>query len=421
MSSDSPPATADSPSRPDTRRVWLAAAAGLACVPLLLIAMSPQLIRGKNIVEQGDVINVYYQGVLKMRGGAVPYRDFLLEYPLLSLPVVLLPATVGTTRRVYEAAFVFEMLLVNAALIQFVALEVERNSGRGRCVSRLVWYCALFTILSRMIVSRIDLAPTLLAFWSTSLWYRKKTGLAGALAGLGALMKIFPGFVVFPGALWEASSVGGKKYRGLASFALVMGVGMSAWWAIGGRGAIKSLTYHGERGLEIGSLYSGILMAVGGLSGGHYSVPFDHGSFNLKGPWTAELSKLSGFVQVAMLVVTLVQFARTGCRSGGRYTLAVILATISTAKLLSPQYFLWLLPFVVVLEGRVGSRARPLYAVICLLTLVIYPTLFDPLLEFHSGSIVLLNLRNVLSLGLWWLVTFGGERASIASQTDPAF
>jgi hypothetical protein len=199
-----------------------------------------------------------------------------------------------------------------------------------------------------------------------------------------------------------------------------MVVGVAGWWAIGGKGAVESLTYHSERGLEIESLYAGLLAAVGRLAGGHYSVPFDHGSFNLVGPGADTLSKLSGLLQIALVGVTLLQFVRTGFRSGPRFTLAVLLATISTAKVLSPQYYIWLLPFVVVLDDPVGRRARPLYALICFLTLVIYPTMFDPILELHTGGILLLNLRNVLGLGLWWLVTFGREREPIASQAASA-
>jgi len=396
----------------------LATVAALACVPLLLLAMSPQLLRGTNIVEQGDVYKVYYPGALKVRAGLVPYRHFPLEYPLLSLPVVLLPAAFGSNRLVYEAAFVVEMLLINAALIWVVAWEVERSAGRARLVSRLVWYCLLFAVLSRMIISRLDLAPTLLAFWSATLWYRGKTGTAGVLAGLGALMKIFPGFVVFPGVLWEASRAGGRRFRGLIAFVLVMTTGMGAWLAVGGRGAIASLTYHGERGLEIGSLYAGILMGIGKVTGWHYSVPFDHGSFNLEGPWAGGLARLSGFIQLTMLGLTLGQFAGTGFRSGIRFTLAVLTATIMTAKLLSPQYFIWLLPFVVSLDGPVGRRARPLYAVICVVTLVIYPTVFDPLTRLSPGAVVLLNVRNLLGLVFWGLVTFAGDPARTASEAD---
>lgn len=411
-----PPDTTAPPERHETGRGRLVTAAALACVPLLLIAVSPQLLRGTNIVEQGDVYKVYYPGAMKVKAGLVPYRDFPLEYPLLSLPVVLLPAALGSNRLVYEAAFVAEMLLINALLIGLVARQVGRGEDRGRLVSRLVWYCLLFTVLARMIVSRLDLAPTLLAFWSATLWYRGQTGKAGVLAALGALMKIFPGFVALPGALWEASRAGGKRFQGLGVFVLVMAAGAAVWWGVGGKGAVASLTYHGERGLEIGSLYAGILMGIGGLKGWHYSVPFDHGSFNLEGPWAGGLAKLSGLVQIAVLALTLGRFAGAGFRSGLRYTLAVLTGTIMTAKLLSPQYFIWLLPFVVCLDGPAGRRARPLYAVICVLTLVIYPTLFDPLTRLDPGAVFLLNVRNALGLMLWGVVAFSGEPPKAASE-----
>jgi hypothetical protein len=232
-------------------------------------------------------------------------------------------------------------------------------------------------------------------------------------------MKIFPGFVAIPGLIWEGSRAGGKRSRGFLAFAAVSAVGAAVWLAIGGKGAIASLTYHGERGLEIGSLYSGILMALRPLTGWQYAVTWDHGSYNLTGPWARDLARLSGLVQVAAVGATLARFAATGFRSGMRFTLGVLVATIATAKLLSPQYFIWLLPFVVALDGRVGRYARPLYAAVCVLTLVIYPPLLHPLTRLDPLAILVLNLRNVLALALWGLVTFAPERPDVAPKSAP--
>ncbi len=398
-------------------RLRLASTAAIACVPLLLMATGPQLFRGESIAEWFSVVDIYYPSALKVRAGAIPYRDFPLEYPLLSLPAVVLPIAFGTDKRTYGLAFAVETMLINAALIVLVAAEVERTSGRSRLAGRLVWYCLFFTALSRMIVSRIDLGPTLMAFWSTSLWYRRKSVAGGILAGLGTLMKIFPGFVTLTAVSWEASQEVGRNFRGALAFAATIAIGLTIWMAIGGRGAIASLTYHGERGLELESFYAGILMAVGQLWGWKYKVPFDHGSYNLVGPWTAGMVKVSGVLMALAVVVTLLRFALTGYRTPMRFTLAILIATIMTAKVLSPQYFIWLLPFVVTLDDYDGRSARPLYAGICLLTLVNYPGMFEPLTHLEPGAIVLLNLRNALAVALWGVLTFGGGRP--ASATAP--
>jgi hypothetical protein len=76
-------------------------------------------------------------------------------------------------------------------------------------------------------------------------------------------------------------------------------------------------------------------------------------------------------------------------------------------KVLSPQYLIWLIPFVVVVAGPSGTWARPLFALACLTTTIIYPLNFNSLLRHQPGAVELLNFRNVLLLALLALLTYG--------------
>ena len=84
-----------------------------------------------------------------------------------------------------------------------------------------------------------------------------------------------------------------------------------------------------------------------------------------------------------------------------------MLVLIVFGKVLTPQYLLWLIPFAACVNGRTGFRARCVFLAASLATTLIFPLTFKSLETLETWSIVLLNIRNGLLLGLWLLLTFG--------------
>ena len=80
-----------------------------------------------------------------------------------------------------------------------------------------------------------------------------------------------------------------------------------------------------------------------------------------------------------------------------RFAGASLLAYVVAGKVLSPQYLVWLSPFVAV-SG--SGRVRWVYLVCCLLTTAVFPWKFEALLEFRRSAEALLLARN---LALLWL------------------
>jgi len=71
---------------------------------------------------------------------------------------------------------------------------------------------------------------------------------------------------------------------------------------------------------------------------------------------------------------------------------------------------IWVLPFILVMSGSLGRWARPLYALICALTFLIYPVfLHRGLIPLWMSAVLLLNLRNSLLIVLWLLMVLGTE------------
>ena len=149
-------------------------------------------------------------------------------------------------------------------------------------------------------------------------------------------------------------------------------------------------------------------MLAGRLTGLPMFVDTAHGSAELDCEWSPTVVAASRYVQFLAMALTLLPFARSDRRSGVRCTGALILAFIATAPVLSPQFLIWILPFAIAAGGPLGRRVRPLFALACALTFLIYPVLFHgALLPMRMPAILVLNLRNALVIAMWALMAFG--------------
>ncbi len=221
-------------------------------------------------------------------------------------------------------------------------------------------------------------------------------------------MKVFPGLVAAPALVWELSRLRTSRARGSLAFLVTVAAGMAGWFLLGGPNILASFGYHAERGLGIESVYAGALLAWGNLAGIDIPWVIEHKAVHLVAEWGSRTAALASPLQAGALLVVLWQFWRRGMAEGVRYSGAAILATLVTSKVLSPQYLVWLFPFVVVLGGWTGRRARWLFLFVCLTTALIYPgPAFAQILEHQGSAIFLLNLRNLLILALLSLLLFG--------------
>jgi len=198
------------------------------------------------------------------------------------------------------------------------------------------------------------------------------------------------------------------RVRGTGTFFLTVAAGMAGWFLLGGPHVLESFRYHAARGLGIESLYAGALLAWGRLAAIDIPWVIEHKAVHLVPEWGSRLAALAAPLQAAALLLVLAQFWWRGMAEGVRYSGAAVLACLVTSKVLSPQYLLWLFPFIVVLGGWTGSRARWLFLFVCLTTALIYPGPgFALLLDHQGAAIFVLNLRNVLLLALLALLLYG--------------
>jgi hypothetical protein len=192
-------------------------------------------------------------------------------------------------------------------------------------------------------------------------------------------------------------------------------LGAGAWLAFAGaNGVARSLGYQLGRGFEYGSLYSGVQMLAAKLVGAEIGIVRDHAAFSSITPWSARLGALVLPIQLALLLVVCATFVRRGMREGVRYSGAAVLAFVIGGKVFSPQYLIWLVPYIAALEGPIAARGRRLFAAGCLATLLA-PAGLGIFSRTDLGIILAYNAKNLLFAWLLLVLLFGPAAEGEAS------
>ena len=365
-----------------------AAAWCLWCSPIVfyVIVGTATRVFGGAVGERGvfDDVDIYRRYSTRIVSGEVPYRGFAVEYPPLALPMFVLPRLLTTSPGLYRWLFGVEMLAIDAAIVWLVA----GRSAVG-AIGRVAWYSACLIALGPLPASRFDLAPTLLAFAAALAIREGRTGLGGTLAGLGALVKVSPGAVI-------AAAIG----RGRAVWAMIATIilGVAGWLGMGGAGVASAIRYHAGRGLEIGTIYSGILIVNAKLRGLPLASDFNHTSHELIAAGSASAASMAIWMQLAALSFVAARARRPGA-DRLRLAGAAVIGFAAFGKVLSPQYVIWGLPFVAAAGGRWSRR---LALACCGATTLVYPWAGVGLSTFQPIAVAILNGRNTLLVAIYF-------------------
>ena len=130
------------------------------------------------------------------------------------------------------------------------------------------------------------------------------------------------------------------------------------------------------RPLQIESLGSGVLLALHHAFGMPLGWASGSGSQNLTGTVAEVASAVTTIAGIAALALVWVRYARGDAESDARfvrYAAAAVVAFVAFGKVVSPQFLVWLLAIVVLVQGRRGVAAIALLVVACALTRVWFP------------------------------------------------
>jgi hypothetical protein len=405
--------------------VLLGAAAGIE----LLIAVAVALRVAFGPLDHGDAM-LFLGFVEPLTDGRVPYRDFSLEYPPLGYLAIIFPwLATGAgfiTGSDYHALFTLEMAALAAITGACVAWLSSRGWGFGTPVRTVFTYVLLALTLLPVVMWRFDILPACLTAVALVGVAVRRPGLAGVALGLGAVAKIYPALLL-PVALAFYVANGERRHAAIlvAGFAISAALVLAPFTLAAGPDVLSFLAYQDERGVQIESVFAGVVLLVHTLSGTDAQISFASGAHQLSSTLVDALSLPRQIAEVALgaglLAGGWLGF-RSDLRRFGAVTtqtltvslFAVLLLVVLGNKVLSPQYLVWLLPFAAL---ATRAQATLLFAA-GVLTTIEYPLYFDALLRLDPLMVLVLNVRNLLLLLLFLLLVV--DLARSRSRADPS-
>jgi len=321
-----------------------------------------------------------------VRHGQVPYRDFPVEYPPGALPAFVLPAVPDGS---FATWFDWLMAACGAGCVALTAaFRAPRLALPFAAVSPL-----LVGSLER---SHFDLWPTLLALAGVAALVRERHLLGWALLGASFAAKLYAVVLVPVAVVWTLRRRGPR----------VLAAGAAAWLAVVAAVCVPfailaphelrtTVTGQVTRPLQIETLAGSYLMTFE-----HPEIKSSHGSKSL--PNHDGLAAATSAVMLVVLLALWAGFARGESDAARliRYAAACICAFVALGKILSPQYLVWLVPFVPLVRGRRGLAATVLLVAVLVDTQVWFPSRYFTEFVYTGHLAWLVLLRDVLLVAL---------------------
>jgi Glycosyltransferase family 87 len=398
------------------RGTWIAAGAAAVLFGLSFYVL-------QRWVEQGRLSDapIYGDYASHMRAGAVPYRDFPFEYPPAALPVVLLPAY---TTWSYVTSFAVLMGVCGAGCIAAAASALRAvGAGADRIWTGLLAIGVSPLVLGSLFDTRFDLWPTLLAVGALAAIVRERSVMSGLLLGVGFAAKLWPG-VLLPIAvarLWRRRG-SASALAVVATFVAVAGACFLPFAVLAPDGLRSMFADQLDRPLQVESLGAAVLMAAEHLGMRPLTTVASHRALALSGHGAGLAADLSTALEATAVVAIWIIFARRRNTDGEATLLAAaaaVSALIAFDKVLSPQYLIWLVPFVLLLHGGQGVFASAVLFLALGLTQTWFPWHYWSLALDHASpwswyllarDLALVTIAGALVLALSGGAGFAGRR-----------
>lgn len=355
----------------------------------------------------GQDIVLYDFWAARLAEGLRPYDEFGLEYPPANIPVVAAPRTLGAMGGWgYRSTFVALSVGVDA----LVLVGLLRLARKGSLVGATTWVLGI-PALGPVAFSRLDLIPAAGLVWAVVLAVEGRWGRSGAALGVAIGTKVFAGLLLPIVAIMSP-----RRRATLVGVGVVIVLPFLPFLDLFDALYRNLWTYHSRRELEVGSIWSSVLLLREQVAGRVPTVELRSGG------WEVLTSLSSTFKVLATIAVLAVTAETTRLaakrRDGGVAPMAVLMAatvtlTVGLGNVLSPQYLVWCVGAVAAAAAIMPSLrgAAALIVVVCAMTQLVFPVFFWDIVFFqHVPATLLLLARNVLLLTVGVLLVRAVDR-----------
>jgi uncharacterized membrane protein len=270
---------------------------------------------------------------------------------------------------------------------------------------------------------RFDLMPAALVVAAIWAFIKGKNVLAWLIVALGVTGKIYP-LIIAPafGFYLLCNREFKMLLKGVAAFSLAMLAFNLPFFLMNPGGFIGIVTYHGQRGIQCESTWASAVLIDQMLGGPEVKGIFDFGSWNITSPLADSLAPialpLTAILLLAMYAVYVwtlwKRTAKTRYNSNGigteaarfiiGYATLAVIVFMAGNKVFSPQFLIWLIPTVPLLNLKWQPVYTLLFIIMGLITQFIFPYKYGEYSSFLTPFVLILALRNLLLILLAVLI-----------------
>ncbi|MER5965584.1 glycosyltransferase family 87 protein [Streptomyces sp. NPDC002057] len=393
----------------------------LTRVLLLLCVFKVVVIPGPDITF--DIEEIYQGWYEVLRTGTYPLDDVTWQYPPAAAFAILAPGLLPFLG--YSAAF-FVLAFLCDALVFGLLLHTGRRAGRSM---RGAWiWIAGVPLLGPTAYARYDVMVTAVAM-AALLAAGRSPRVLGALAGFGAVLKVWPVLLLAGTPKGRATFRSWPTAVGAAAAVLLFCV---LWMP----GALAFLSFQRDRGTEVESLGS-MVFHVARHFGWDGEARMNYGSIEFLGPYVSTVSTAAmalTFVAFGWLLLWRFKARRFTSSTVADAAFVAVLLFTATSRVLSPQYMLWLVGLgAVCLAFRSSRMQRPVHLIVwaTAVTQFEFPVWFSHVTRSDPLGMAVLFTRNGLLIAatliacrILWRQTvteprFAGSAVVPAQATQP--
>ncbi|HEX2914966.1 MAG TPA: glycosyltransferase 87 family protein [Chloroflexia bacterium] len=393
----------------------------VCCLALFIWFVFFNYVLNANIIKELSPssfdVHLYYQYSQRILGGEIPFLNLQVEYPPFAVPFFFLPALLclpfgGLNFDLYSTLFHFECFLLEIATLLVLYKLVKKiyaGNPSHKFISGIVWLTLGSIASSIYLFQRFDIAATFLLSLAFYFVYNAKPGMGGFAIALGTWTKLYP-VIALPFVLLYWLIYRKERREALIcliSFVITTGIILLPFLILNANGLLAFLRYHSERGVQMEAVYANLIILAGVFQITKVAVVNDHNSWNIASPWSQSLATFSTlFLALGLLILFgMVWWAirRNSPKEPGWLLEAVaigILWFIISNKVLSPQYLIWLFPFVPFWKGL----KQPLFLMAVILSFIPFPLLYNGFLKLDWLPVSLNMLRNLALLIIFCLL-----------------
>jgi len=300
-----------------------------------------------------------------------PFHALPHEYPLLSLiPFTL---TLLAPYRWFLIEFAIWMTLV-AGLI-YLVLKQCRSTGAAIAFA---FYLVLGSWATAL--ARFDLIPVGLTLGAVILAERSRWRWAFTLLALAILLKFYalvlipPLFIAQQLRFRQSKWYSIHRWDGMIAFVAVCAIVTTISLLLSVNGTLGPLAYFQSRPVQVESL-GAVALWLGSFLGYPVHYAYTYGSLNAFSALSSKVSLSGSFFFVLGLLYTYWLQWRGKLDIFTASLLALLISMIA-GKIFSPQYLMWVAPFIAYV-GKSNWRWLVSWGIVCALTTGIYPFIYN--------------------------------------------